>query len=369
MPRIIDVVDHPNIMDDELVYREPQAGAGDFRFGSQCIVMDGQAGVFVSRGQVLDALPPGAHTLSTANLPILSGLIGLATGGRNPFTAEVYYVNMKDLPQVRWGTNPPITIYTQQGIGVMQLMSNGIVDIGIDDPVRFVKQYAIGKPIMRLDDIKDRIQTLLLGEITQILSQQSVQTEQDANAMLSELEGASLALLNEGFQALGMRIKAFESKPFQRKQLSREEAFNLVGSKDDFFKLEELDVARTAAGNEGLTGGLAGAGIGFGVGQQLGNRMNPPQNDPMQQQQQMMMMQMMQQMQQMQQNMNQQGQPQPTAPAASGGAPANPTTPEEIQALLDNLDTRLAAGEISESIYERMVSKWEARLNDLKGGE
>jgi membrane protease subunit (stomatin/prohibitin family) len=274
------------------------------------------------------------------------------------------------LPQVRWGTNPPITIYTQQGIGVMQLMSNGIVDIGIDDPVRFVKQYAIGKPIMRLDDIKDRIQTLLLGEITQILSQQSVQTEQDANAMLSELEGASLALLNEGFQALGMRIKAFESKPFQRKQLSREEAFNLVGNKDDFFKLEELDVARTAAGNEGLTGGLAGAGIGFGVGQQLGNRMNPPQNDAMQQQQQMMMMQMMQQMQQMQQNMNQQGQPQtPSAPAASSGAPANPTTPEEIQALLDNLDSRLAAGEISESVYERMVGKWEERLKELKGGE
>ncbi len=373
MPRIIDVVDHPNIMDDELVYREPQSGRGDFRFGSQCIVMDGQAAVFVSRGQVLDALGPGAHTLSTANLPILSGLIGLVTGGRNPFTADVYFVNMKDLPQVRWGTNPPITIYTQQGIGVMQLMSNGVVDIGVDDPVRFVKQYAIGKPIMRLDDIKDRIQTLLLGEITQILSQQSVQTDQDANAMLSELEGASLALLNEGFQALGMRIKAFEAKPFQRKQLSREEAFNLVGNKDDFFKLEELDVARTAAGNEGLTGGLAGAGIGFGVGQQLGNRMNPQQNaanEAMQQQQQMMMMQMMQQMQQMQQNMNQQGQqPASTPAAASNSAPNNPTTPEEIQALLDNLDTRLAAGEISESVYERMVSKWETRLNELKGGE
>src|SRR5690606_25071688 len=138
-------------------------------------------------------------------------------------------------PQVRWGTNPPITIYTTQGIGVMQLMTNGVIDIGIEDPVRFVKQYAVGKPVMRLDDIKERIQTLLLGEITQILSQQSVQTEQDANAMLGELEGASLALLNTGFQALGMRIKAFEAKPFQRRQLSREEALNLVGNKEDFF--------------------------------------------------------------------------------------------------------------------------------------
>ncbi len=365
MPRIIDVVDHPNVMEDELVYREPQAGAGDFRMGSQCIVMESQAAVFVSRGQVLDALGPGAHTLTTANLPLLSGLIGLVTGGRNPFTAEVFFVNMKDLPQVRWGTNPPITIYTQQGIGVMQLMTNGVVDIGIEDPVRFVKQYAVGRPILRIGDLRDRIQTLLLGEITQILSQQAVQTEQDANAMLTELEGASLALLNEGFQAMGMRIKAFEARPFQRKQLTREEAINLVGSKEDFFRMEQLDVMRSAAENEGMAGGMASAGLGFGMGQQMGNQMNP-QAAQQQQMQNQMMMQMMQQMQQMQNQMAQQNQPQQQQPPAAAPPPSNPTTLEEIQALLDNLDTRLAAGELSEKMYERLYNKWEARLNDLQ---
>lgn len=361
MPRIIDVVDHPNVMDDELVWREPQGGAGDFRMGSQCIVMESQAAVFVSRGQVLDALGPGAHTLSTANLPLLSGLLKLVTGGRNPFTAEVFFVNMKDLPQVRWGTNPPVTIYMSQGIGVMQLMGNGVVDIGVDDPVRFVKQYAVGKAVMRLDDIKDRIQALLLGELTQILSKQKVQNEQEANAMLSELEGASLAMLNEGFQALGMRIKAFEANPFQRKQLTREEAINLVGSKEDFFRMEQLDVARTAAANPGTAGDLAGAGVGFGIGQSLGAQMNP-QAAQLQQQQQLMMMQMMQQMMQ-----NQQGGQQP--PAASPAAPvtSNPQTPEEVQALLDSLDARLASGELSESAYNRLVEKWEKRLKEMRG--
>lgn len=375
MPRIIDVVDHPNVRPDELVYREPQAGAGDFRMGSQCIVNESQAAVFVSRGQVLDALGPGAHTLSTANLPILSGLVGLVTGGRNPFTAEVYFVNMKDLPQVKWGTNPPITIYTQQGIGVMQLMTNGVVEIGIEDPVRFMKKYGVGRPAIMLDDLRDRIQALLLGEIAQILSQQSVQTEQDANAMLRELEGASLALLNEGFQAMGMRIKAFEARPFQRKSLTREEALNLVGSKEDFFRMEEYDVMRSAAENEGMAGGLAGAGLGFGIGQQMGS--NFGQNNQMAQQQaqqqQQMMMQMMQQMQQMQQQLANQNQPPPQQsfqqqpPQQQTGAPGNPTTPAEIQALIDNLDMRFANGEISENAYDRLVAKWEARLNELRG--
>lgn len=362
MPRIIDVVDHTNVMDDELVYREPQGGGGDFRMGSQCIVMESQAAVFVSRGQVLDALGPGAHTLSTANLPLLSSLIGLVTGGRNPFTAEIFFVNMKDLPQVRWGTNPPITIYTTQGIGVMQLMTNGVIDIGIEDPVRFVKQYAVGKPVMRLDDIKERIQTLLLGEITQILSQQSVQTEQDANAMLGELEGASLALLNTGFQALGMRIKAFEAKPFQRRQLSREEALNLVGNKEDFFRMEQFDVMRRAAENPGTAGELTGAALGMGIGQQMAGQMNPQQ----QMMQQQMMMQMMQQMQQMQQQQQQNQPPQQQAdPQASVNQ--NPTTPEEIEALIDSLDNKLARGELTEATYQRLVSKWEERLKQLRG--
>lgn len=347
MPRIIDVVDHPNVAPDELVWREPQGGAGDFRMGSQCIVQESQAAVFVSRGQVLDALGPGPHTLSTANLPILSSLVGLVTGGRNPFPAEVYFINMKDMPQVPWGTNPPITIYTQVGIGVMQLITNGVAEISVEDPVMFMKKFGVGRPVIRLDDIRDRIQTLLLGQISQILSQQSVQTEQDANAMLGELEGASLALLNEGFQAMGMRIKAFEARPFTRKQITREEALNLVGTKEDFFRMEQYDVMRQAASNEGMAGGLMGAGLGFGLGQQMASGFGQPQQP--------------QQQYAPQQPMQQQPPAQP-APVSN-----NPTTPAEIQALIDSLDMRFANGEISETAYNRLVEKWEARLRDMGG--
>ena len=86
--RIIDVVDHTNVVDDELVFRVPQEGSGDLRFGSQLIVGENQAAIFVRAGQALDAFTTGRHTLSVANLPILSSLIGLATSGRTPFTAS-----------------------------------------------------------------------------------------------------------------------------------------------------------------------------------------------------------------------------------------------------------------------------------------
>lgn len=361
MPRIIDVVDHVNVMDDELVYREPQSGSGDFRMGSQVIVQESQAAVFVRGGQVLDSLGPGTHTLSTANLPLLSGLIGLATSGRTPFTADLYFVNLKDMPQVGWGTNPPIVLETPgKGVGVALLITHGVIDIGVEDPVRFVKQYGVGKAIVRLGDIRDRIQSMLLSEIATLISSSGAASIMDANRLLSDLEGAALARLNEQFAQIGMRIKAFEAKPFTAKEVSTEELRNYVDF-DTYERIRRLEVADAAASNEGMGGGLAGAGVGLGVGQQIGAALNPDAA-ALQQQQQMMMMQMMQQMMQ-----NQQGGAQSAAQPAQAAEAAVPQTAEEIRAYLDQLDTKLMNGEISEKIYERLYEKWETRLKELEG--
>jgi membrane protease subunit (stomatin/prohibitin family) len=359
MPRIIDVVDHVNVMDDELCYREPQGGSGDFRMGSQVIVQESQAAVFVRQGQVLDMLGPGSHTLSTANLPVLSGLIGLVTGGRTPFTADLYFVNLKDMPQVPWGTNPPIVMETPgKGVGVVLLITHGVIDIGVSDPLRFMKQYSVGKPIVRLDDIRDRIQSMLLGEMASLISSSGAQSIPDANRLLDDLEGAALARLNEQFDAIGMRIKAFEASPFTAKEVTTEELRNYVDF-NTWERIRRLEVAQSAAENPGAGGTLASAGVGLGVGQQVGAALNPDAA-ALQQQQQLLMMQMMQQMVQ-----GQQGQ----AQAASGEAPAQatavPQTAEEIRAYLDQLDARLAAGEISEKVYEKLTEKWEARLKEL----
>lgn len=366
MPRIIDVIDHVNVADDELAYREPQAGSGDWRMGSQVIVGESQAAVFVRGGEALDVLGPGRHTLSTANLPILSGLIGLATSGRTPFTADLYFVNLKDMPQVGWGTNPPIVMETPgRGLGVVLLITHGVIDIGVDDPMRFVKQYGVGKPIVRLRDIKDRIQSMLLGEISELILKSGVQSVPDANRILGDIEGALLAKVNEKFQALGMRIKAFEANPFRAKEdVSLEELRNYI-SLETFERIQRLNIAQKAAENPGMGGALAGAGVGLGVGQQIGAALNP---DMAEMQRQMAQQQMM--MQQMMMNMmnNQQGgqQAAPAVPAqAANPATANPQTKEEVNALLDALDAKLVAGEISEAVYNRLHEKWEKRLQEL----
>jgi membrane protease subunit (stomatin/prohibitin family) len=362
MPRIIDVIDHVNIADDELAYREPQAGSGDWRMGSQVLVGESQAAVFVRGGEALDVLGPGRHTLSTANLPILSGLIGLATSGRTPFTADLYFVNLKDMPQVGWGTNPPLVMETPgRGLGVVLLITHGVIDIGVDDPMRFVKQYGVGKPVVRLRDIKDRIQSMLIGEISELILKSGVQSVPDANRILGDLEGALLAKVNEKFQALGMRIKAFESNPFRAKEdVTLEELRNYI-SLESYERVQRLNIAQKAAENPGMGGSLASAGVGLGVGQQMGAALNPEMADMQRQMAQQQLM-----MQQMMMNMMQKGE-QGAAPAAQtvNPATANPQTKAEIEALLDALDAKLVSGEISEAVYKRLVEKWQQRLQAM----
>jgi len=345
-------------MDNELVYREPQRGGGDWRMGSQVIVQESQAAVFVRGGQVLDALGPGTHTLSTANLPLLSGILGFVTSGRNPFTADLYFVNMKDMPQVGWGTNPPIVMETPgHGVGVVLLSTHGVIDIGVEEPTRLVKQYGVGKAILTLKDVRDRIQSMLLGELAGLLSTSGATSIMDANSLLEDLEGAALARLNEQFAQIGMRIKAFEANPFTAKDVTTEELRNYVDF-ETYERIRRLEVADAAASNPGMGGSLASAGVGLGVGQQVGATMNPDAAN-LQQQQQMMMMQMMQQM------MEKQGGGQAEESSASSSSVDVPQTPDEIRAYLDQLDAKLMAGDLSEKLYERLYAKWEGRLKEL----
>ncbi len=357
MARIIDVLSHANVMDDELVYREPQGGNGDFRMGSQLIVQEGQTAVFVRQGQALDALGPGSHSLSTGNIPILAGLIGMVTSGKTPFTADVYFVNLKDLPQVGWGTNPPVYMETPgRGPGFMLLMSHGVVDIGIEDPMRFVKQYAVGKPILRLGDLRDRIQTMLLGQLAKLMSTQQITNMQAANAMLDDLEAGTLTMLNTEFEAIGMHIKAFHANPFQARDLTPEDIVKYGGDISTFERAKKLDIAQAAAQNPGVGGSTVGAGLGMGLGAMLGQQMDPNAQATAQQQQMMQQM-MMQQMMKMMQDGNK-----PATPVNP-----NPQTKEEIRAFIDSLDMKLANGELSEDTYKMLIAKWSARLKELGG--
>lgn len=363
--RIIDVIIHENVMDDEFVYREPQSGDGDFRFGSQLIVQESQVAIFVKSGQVLDAFPAGRHTLSVANLPVLTNLLKLVTNGRTPFQAQVYFVNTKTMPQIGWGTNPPIPVELPgTAMGAALLTTYGTMSLSVMDPMRFLKKFGMNKPITRVDDLKTAMQTKLLGEVTVLLMNSGMKSVMDANKLMSDLEGAALSKLSVQFEdEYGIAINSFDSNPFNAKQVTPDEMMSYM-SAETYDRVIRTQALRDAARNQGAGGALAGAGVGLGVGQQLGASFASPEQQAAQQQQQMMNQMMMQRMMEMM-GTNQGGQPAQQAAPAASTASAVPQTKADVQAAIDALDMRLINGEVNQSIYDRLLAKLEARLNEM----
>jgi membrane protease subunit (stomatin/prohibitin family) len=333
MVRILDVVEHATVGPEELAWREPQRGSGDFRLGSQCIVRDNQAAVFVRDGQALDALHGGRHTLSTGNIPLLVSLLGVAFSGESPFKAEVYFINLADFPQVGWGTTQPLALQTPgQGLGWMLLQAHGVMDIRVAEPQRFATQYCIGRPVVRLGDIKERLLTMVMGDMQETITAASPGNLMKLNSLISEIEGAMLAKSAAQFAAVGLSIKAFDIKALTPKTTTADD-LRSMGLLDvaTYTQLQAADAMRDAAQSPG---GAAGTGVGIGAGLGLGQAMAQTIAGATQQQ-------------------------------AGEQTPATPQTAAEIQAMIDNLDTRFANGEMSEVTYNRLVAKWEARLKEL----
>ncbi len=121
---ILDVIEFLDPTGQQIIHRVPEGGSGEFRLGSQLVVRESQTAVFFRDGKALDVFGAGRHTLSTANIPLLTGFLSLPFGGKSPFRAEVIFVNMADLINMKWGTMEPVT-FRDTEFGMVRLRAFG----------------------------------------------------------------------------------------------------------------------------------------------------------------------------------------------------------------------------------------------------
>lgn len=270
MARIFDVVEYPNEMADELVHRFPETGIADLRLGSQVIVRESQKVVFMRDGQALDVFGPGRHTITTANIPLLVNLIGKAFNDRTPFTAEVYYVSMKEFPDRKWGTAQPIIVSNKGvGLGLALLQGYGTYSFQISDPQQFLTQIVGAQASFRLADIEDRFRGIILSKLQDILAETGAKKNVlEVIGLTEELGAAIRAKGQDDFAAVGCTLKSFYISSIKPSDKSAEE-LRAMGMLDmqTYAQLQAADAMRDAAknpnGGAGLTAGI-GAGLGIG---------------------------------------------------------------------------------------------------------
>ena len=268
MARIFDVVEYPSEMADELVHRFPETGVADLRIGSQVIVRESQRVIFFRDGKALDTFGPGRHTIVTANIPKLIDLIGKAFNDRTPFTAEVYFVSMKEFADRKWGTPQPIIVRNPgMGIGVALLQGFGSYSVQIADPQQFVTQIVGAQGIYRMADIENRLRSMLLSKLQDLLGETTAkQSVVELIGLTEELGAGVRAKAQDDFAAIGMLLKSFYISNLKPAEKSLEELKQMgVLDMNTYTQLQVADATLAAAQNPSGGAGLT-AGIGVGVG-------------------------------------------------------------------------------------------------------
>ena len=270
MARIFDVVEYPNEMRDEIVHRFPEEGSGDFRIGSQVIVRESQMAVFFRDGKALDSFAPGRHTITTANVPYLIDLIGKAFNDRTPFTAEVYFVSVREFADQKWGTPQPIIVRNPgMGLGVALLQGFGTYSFQVSDPQQFVTQIVGTTGIYRTGDIQSRLRSMLLSKLQDLLGETTkAKSVPELIGLTEEIGSGVRAKGQDDFKALGLTLKSFYIENLKPSDKSAEE-LRAMGMLDmaTYTQLQAADAMRDAAQNPSGGAGLtAGIGAGMGIG-------------------------------------------------------------------------------------------------------
>jgi membrane protease subunit (stomatin/prohibitin family) len=343
MARVFDIVEFVDETNSEIVHRIPERGSGDFRIGSQVIVRESQAAVFYRDGQALDTFGPGRHTITTANIPLLVNLVGKAFSGETPFKAEVYFVSLRELTDLKWGTPTPITIKDSE-LGMARVQARGTYAVQVVDPQLFVNKIVGTQGLYRTSNIEDFFRSMILTKLSDLVGETSKSVIQIA-AMTEEIVAGVRSKAAEEFAARGVTLTSVYAEyigPTEEtaKAIDERASMGAIGDMQAYLQFQAARGMRDAAQQ---SGGTAGAGVGLGAGVGMGAAMA----------------------QMMSQSMQQPAQQQAQS-AGGGGQSSTPKTAEDVQAMLDNLDTRLMNGEISEDLYNKLHDKWESRLEELK---
>jgi membrane protease subunit (stomatin/prohibitin family) len=297
----IDRVKFDSSSDETLVAK---FASEELRLGSQLIVNQSQEAVFVKGGEACDVFPPGTHTLSTGNLPLLSKVVDLPFGRQTPFTAEVWFVSKTVKRDLRWGTKAPIPLIDPRYNYPISVRAFGRWGVRVSDSSLFVREI-VGT--LRIAD-SAKVLEYFTGEIHQRFSNilagffaSEKVSIFDANTRLNDLSSTSATAIRPELEKVGIELVNFnvervsipdEDLAMMQKVLGRRMEIDQISKATvgpAYTTMRTFDTLEAAASTPGgatgamLAGGLGlGMGVGAGVplGKQAGEAMDARPQSP-----------------------------------------------------------------------------------------
>lgn len=178
---------------------------------TQLIVNESQVALLFSKGQLMGKFGPGKHTLDTENLPILRHLYGFPFGGKNPFMAQVWFVNLIETFNIPWKLRQ-LAVHDADYQTHLPLAIDGQYGLRVTDPEKFVIKMVGTRNIFTQRDLTEQFTgeftTKAKSAVVQFMIQNNVGFKQ-ISAYLDPLSQALQKQMNEFWTEMGLELPKF----------------------------------------------------------------------------------------------------------------------------------------------------------------
>jgi membrane protease subunit (stomatin/prohibitin family) len=274
-------------------YRFPETNLSTY---TQLIVQESQEAILFSKGQIVGKFGPGKHTLNTENLPILRNLFGLPFGGKNPFTAEVWFVNKLQPYNIDWSIDRMDIHDADYNTGI-PLIASGRYGLKITDAERFLIKIVGTKNTFDQNDLTDQFfgefSTKSKSTILQFMINNKIGLKQ-ISAHLDNISEHLKTIMLPFWENLGLELTKFyvtsievdsttEAGRRVLDAISRQSAQSIGGytwQQEKAFDVAKDAVDGLANSNSGIMGAIVASNMMGGLGGAGGGAMQPQYNQP-----------------------------------------------------------------------------------------
>lgn len=194
---------------DDLVWKFP---GEEFNSTSQLIVDETYLALLVVNGQAADLFGPGRHTLSLPNIPFVKKIISIPTGGVNPFTCKIFYINQVHQMDMLWGTRGAITLNDPVHDIFLHVMLHGSMTFSIEDSRKFLIKLVGFRNRYSSKELVENFKGLLSSHVKDAVSKIMIVGTLSfftINAHLFEISESVKDKLDSIFDEYGIRIEFF----------------------------------------------------------------------------------------------------------------------------------------------------------------
>ena len=258
------VVEWENPEPNDVIWAYPHR---NLRWGSQVVVREYEACIFMRDGRVFDVFSPGRHVITTANVPLLTKVYNKLAGyGETPFKVDVVFVSLKQ-HQGKFGLNFRLPFSRTNFPWMTESQAYGNFWYRVEDPILFLTQVAGGDNQVTTDEVNDFVRSFFTQSAIQELAKEDIVSVQTKLLdVTTKIRGTiGIQFKNRGMTLLETKFGGF-TFPYIEKLEEEDPTYGvpIMAAMQSGQMDKVLELIRTVESMRGL-GQSSGAGVGAGM--------------------------------------------------------------------------------------------------------